>query len=68
MAKPVAVVDYSICDLSKCSTDGICPAAKACPQKVMKQEAKGEAPVQFGMCKGCATCVTACPIEAIKMM
>ncbi|RME26885.1 MAG: hypothetical protein D6806_05510 [Deltaproteobacteria bacterium] len=68
MAKPVATVDYSICDPSKCSDDGRCPAVKECPQKTLKQEARGEPPVQFGMCKGCATCVTACPLKAIKML
>jgi translation initiation factor RLI1 len=68
MAKPTAVVDYSICDPSKCSVDGVCPAARECPQRTLKQEEPGEPPVQFGMCKGCATCVTTCPLKAIKLL
>jgi NAD-dependent dihydropyrimidine dehydrogenase PreA subunit len=61
-------VDYQICDIEKCSQDGICVACKECKQKVLKQEAPGEAPVQLGMCQGCATCLTACPLNAIRLM
>ena len=68
MSKPNAVVDYQVCDLEKCSQDGICPACKHCKHKVLKQEKPGEPPVQFGLCQGCATCVTACPLKAIRMM
>jgi len=68
MAKPTAVVDYSICDIEKCSTDGICVAVAACEQKTLKQEAPGEPPMQFGLCKGCAACVKACPLKAIRMI
>ncbi len=68
MAKPTAVVDYGICDPAKCSVDGVCIAARDCPQRTLKQEEPGEPPMQFGMCKGCATCVTACPLKAIKLI
>ena len=68
MAKPTAVVDYSLCDPSQCSDDGKCPAAKKCKHKVLKQEEVGEPPVQFGLCMGCATCVTACPRKAIRIL
>jgi translation initiation factor RLI1 len=69
MPKPTAVVDYKICDPQKCCPeDGKCPAAAACEQKTMKQEGPFEPPIVFGLCKGCATCVTACPLKAIKIL
>ncbi len=68
MAKPTAVVDYQICDPKKCSEDGKCPAIKKCKHKALQQEAKGEAPAVFGLCMGCSTCVTACPLKAIRLI
>ncbi len=68
MAKPVATVDYSLCRPNKCSADGLCVCAQACEKKTLRQEKKGEPPVQFGLCQGCATCATVCPLKAIKML
>lgn len=68
MAKPIAVVDPHICTPYACSPDGKCPAVRECKHRVLKQEERGEPPFQFGLCQGCATCVTACPRKAIKMM
>lgn len=63
MAKPMATVDNSICRPEMCSADGVCAAARACEKKTVRQEEEdGGPPVQFGLCQGCATCATACPL------
>ena len=67
MAKPQAVVDYQICCPEKCK-DGVCLAVLECKHKVLKQDEPGEAPYQLGLCQGCATCVTACPCKAIRLL
>jgi translation initiation factor RLI1 len=68
MAKENAVVDYKICDLEKCGAqDGKCPAVKVCKHKVLIQEELGEPPYQFGLCRGCSTCIAACPLKAIRL-
>lgn len=68
MAKAVATVDYSLCRPDKCSVDGLCASAQACEKKTLRQEEKGEPPVQFGLCQGCSACATACPLKAIIML
>ena len=67
MAKAMAVVDYDRCDPRRCGQEP-CPAAKACPTRILRQEGPGEVPMALGPCRGCATCVTACPLRAIKML
>ena len=68
MPKQVVLVDYRKCQPEKCD-DGICLAALACPNKVLKQEAPYEMPNPSpSMCVGCGTCVQACPLKAILMM
>ena len=68
MAKASAVVIYNRCKPEECSVDGKCPALKACEYKVLKQDSAGEPPYAFTMCKGCGTCVAACPLGALKLM
>jgi len=68
MSKATAVVIFERCKPDQCSKDGRCPALKECEFKVLKQESPGEPPYQFGLCKGCGSCVTACPLEAIKLI
>ena len=67
MAKEQATVDFKLCDPSKCSTDGRCPARKACEKRVLKQDGPGETPYLFGPCVACGTCITACPLGAITL-
>jgi Pyruvate/2-oxoacid:ferredoxin oxidoreductase delta subunit len=65
--KPKANVDYNICHPEKCSVDGVCPATRHCEKKILRQEQKGEPPIQFGPCLGCSVCSSYCPLKAIKM-
>ncbi len=67
MPKQMAVVDYRKCQPEKCDR-GICLAALACPNKVLKQEAPYEMPDPPTMCVGCSLCTQACPLKAIRMM
>ena len=66
-----AVVDYSVCDPRKCSSEhGGCLAVQHCKREVLEQESPEEMPVLIfrDYCRGCADCVKACPLQAIKMM
>ncbi|MFA4836017.1 MAG: hypothetical protein WC749_08125 [Dehalococcoidia bacterium] len=68
MPKPKAYVDYEKCNPELCP-DGICAAAKECKLKVLRQDAPHEAPYTTSApCKGCFTCLTACPAKAIVKM
>jgi translation initiation factor RLI1 len=67
MPKPKAVVDYKVCAPARCGS-GKCPAVVACEQKVLVQDAPGEPPYAFKQCVGCGSCVTACPLQAIRLL
>jgi len=68
MAKAVATIIWDKCRPSE-HEGGRCLAAEACPQRVLKQEAPYEPPFPpMNLCRGCGTCVTACPFGAIKLM
>jgi len=69
MPSKIALVDFNKCDPKACSPDGICPAAKACLKKLMKQEKPGEPPMTDPFsCRACADCVRACPKKAIRIV
>ena len=66
--KSFATINYEVCNPGKCNPDeGICPAAKACKHKVIKQiDGAFEAPMVFqDMCMGCWDCIDACPLKAV---
>jgi translation initiation factor RLI1 len=66
MAKKMALVDFNKCRPEKC---GVCPAAEACPHKLLVQEAIAQAPMTDpSLCRGCADCVRACPEKAIQIV
>lgn len=68
MPRKMAVVDYNKCRPEQCDS-GKCPAALACPQKLLKQEEPYQAPMPDpSICKGCAECVRACPLKAMKLV
>ncbi len=67
MAKAVATIIWDRCRPQD-HEGGLCLAVEACPRRVLRQEKKGEPPIPMGLCRGCGTCVTACPFEAIKLM
>ncbi len=67
MPKPTAVIIWDKCKPEE-HEGGKCLAIAACPQRILKQEAPGEPPIPLGYCKGCGTCVTACPFDAIKLL
>jgi len=67
MPGKIALVDYNRCHPEKCNY-GICTAAAACPRKLLRQEAAFEIPMTDpAICQGCADCVPACPLKAIKI-
>ncbi len=68
MPRKMALVDFNKCHPEQCDT-GICAAAKACPHKLLKQEALHEIPVSDPfVCKGCGNCVRACNLRAIAIV
>ena len=68
MPGKIAIVDFSKCNPMECA-DGVCPAAKICPRKILRQEKPGQPPMTAGpMCRGCADCVRACPRKAIRVV
>ena len=69
VAHLVSIIDYKKCKPEECG-NGICAAAAACPNKVLRQEAHYEYPFSHPsrFCRGCATCVRACPFEAIRVV
>jgi translation initiation factor RLI1 len=65
MAGKIALVDYNKCCPDQCE-NGVCRAVKACPFKLIKQEAPHEIPMTAPFsCKGCGLCATACYSKAI---
>ncbi|HEY91394.1 MAG TPA: 4Fe-4S binding protein [Dehalococcoidia bacterium] len=69
MPRKIALVDFPKCHPEQCSDDGLCPAAAACPHKLIKQEKPGDIPMTDpSVCRGCATCAQACPFKAIKVI
>ena len=68
MPKKTVVVDYKACEPDECP-DGICQATLVCEKKILTQEAPYELPdVKASICLSCATCVQACPQNAVKVM
>lgn len=69
MPKKTASVDYVKCRPDRCD-HGACAAALACEYGNLIQEHPFEEPSinPAKWCRGCATCVKACPMKAIRMM
>ena len=68
MGSKMALVDFHKCKPKKCN-QGICLAAEACSHKLLKQEAPNKPPMTNpAICRGCADCVRACPLKAIKVV
>ncbi|MBM3148652.1 MAG: hypothetical protein FJ022_04910 [Chloroflexi bacterium] len=68
MPQPQAAIDYAKCRPRECG-DGICLAAKECPNKILRQESAFEYPFSHPSryCRGCAKCAQACPFGAVKI-
>ncbi len=66
MPSKMALIDFNRCKPELC---GECPAAKACPRKLLKQEKPGEVPMTNPMsCRACGDCVRVCPQKAITII
>lgn len=62
------VIDYQNCEPKNCP-DGMCQSALLCKRKILFQEKPFELPeVKASMCLGCALCIKACPMDALRMM
>ncbi|MDD5287620.1 MAG: hypothetical protein PHY28_00690 [Dehalococcoidales bacterium] len=70
MPSKMALVDFNKCKPDRCDKkNGICSAARACPRKLLKQEAPHEPPMTNpSICQACADCIRACPLKAIKIV
>jgi translation initiation factor RLI1 len=67
MPGQIALVDYNKCRPDICE-QGLCAAALVCRYKLLKQEKVFETPMSDPyICRGCADCVRACPLKAIRM-
>ncbi len=68
MQSKMAMVAYDKCSPEKCDS-GICPAAKACKRRLMRQETLYERPMTDPfLCRACGDCVRACPAGAIRIL
>jgi translation initiation factor RLI1 len=69
MPGKMAIVDFNKCKPDRCSDNGLCPAVKACPRKLLKQDSPHEPPMMNpAICRGCTDCARACPLKAIKIV
>jgi translation initiation factor RLI1 len=67
MPGKMAMIDFNKCHPEGCE-EGVCKAAKACERKLLIQEAAYEIPMTNPfLCRGCADCVRACPLNAIQI-
>ncbi len=67
MPGKVALLVFDKCQPGSCD-GGVCAAAAACPHKLIKQEAPRETPeLDPFLCRGCGTCVLACPNKALMI-
>ncbi len=65
MPSKMAIIDFNKCRPGECD-GGVCKAALACERKLLTQEAAYEIPMTDPfLCRGCADCVKACPLNAI---
>lgn len=67
MPRPMAVVDPARCNAASCQ-GGVCLAAQACPNRILRQDSPYEVPYQVAMCRGCAKCAVTCPLKAIRIV
>lgn len=67
MSNKVLSLNYYKCDPEQCN-NGYCLAVQACPLKIIEQEERFAYPFAgSSICKGCAKCTNACPMEAISL-
>jgi len=69
MPKKIPAIDYATCHPEKCD-QGICVAMLDCEHGSLVQEGPYEVPEinPAKWCHGCAKCVRACPLRAIRMI
>ena len=66
MPGKMAMIDFNKCCPHEC--EGGCKAAEACERKLLVQETVYEIPMTNPLlCRGCADCVRACPVNAIQI-
>ena len=68
MPRRTVLIDYHACEPKRCQ-DGVCQAALVCEKNVLTQSSPYELPdTKASMCLSCATCVQACPEEAVRVL
>lgn len=61
-------MQQAVVDPRLCTAHDKCAAREVCPTKALFQMDPGEvATVNHALCRGCGTCVAACPDKAIKV-
>ncbi|MCC6015462.1 MAG: ribosome biogenesis/translation initiation ATPase RLI [Desulfurococcaceae archaeon] len=68
----VAIIDYEVCNPSKCGTPCIrfCPVNKTKPYKAIElsEQKKGKPVIYEDKCIACGICVKKCPFKAISIV
>jgi translation initiation factor RLI1 len=68
MGKKMALADFSRCQPERCES-GLCLAAQACQRRLLRQEKPWKPPMSDpALCRGCADCLRACALKAIRMV
>jgi translation initiation factor RLI1 len=68
MPGKMALLDFNKSRPDKCG-DGVCKATLECPLHRIGQEGLYEIPMTDPFsCKGCGTCVLACPLRALAVI
>ena len=67
MPNTLITLDYHKCRPDLCN-HGYCLAAPSCPLGIIQQEEPYGFPMaKSSVCRGCAKCIAACPLQAIDL-